>query len=64
MKKLPLLPLVLALALALAPAARADVAYIPGLELMYAAYHNYPIVLIIILLIVTALLVRHFTKKK
>ena len=64
MKKLPLIPLILALALALAPAARADVIFDPVSILIYEARRNLPIILVILLLIVTALLVRHFTKRK
>lgn len=64
MKKLPLIPLTLALALALAPAARADVIAAPGIELLSVSWHDLPLILILVLLIVTTLLVRHFTRKK
>ena len=63
MKKLPLLPLTLALALMLAPTARADVISAPGIELLAVTWHDLPLILILVALLVTILLVRHFTKR-
>ena len=63
MKRLPAVLLLPALALGLTLPARADLIS-PGKALMREAERNLPILLILALLIVTALLVRHFTKKK
>lgn len=63
MKHLSGLLLTLALSLGLAIPAFADLMS-PGEALMWEAERNLPLLLIIGLLILTALLVRHFTKKK
>lgn len=63
MKKLSAALLTLALAVALALPAHADVIS-PGEALARAAQRNLPIVLILALLVVTAILVRRYTKKK
>lgn len=63
MKRLPVLLVTLALSLGLAMPAFADLMS-PGEALLWEAERNLPLVLVILVLIVTALLVRHFTKKK
>lgn len=65
MKRVPSLLLTLAVLLGMTVPAYADVLPAsPGEILMSAARPALPIVLIIVVLVATALLVRHFTKKK
>lgn len=63
MKLLPAPLLALALALGLTPPVRADLIS-PGKALVRTAERNLPLLLVLAVLIVTAVLVRHFTKKK
>lgn len=63
MKRLPVILLTLALTLVLALPAWADLIS-PGEALLWEVERNLPLVLVVLVLIVTALLVRHFTRKK
>jgi len=63
MKTLSIALFCLATSILLALPAQADVIS-PGKALMREAQRNLPILLILALLVVTAILVRHFTKKK
>ena len=63
MKLIPAPLLTLALALGLTPPGWADLIS-PGKALARTAERNLPLLLVLALLIATAVLVRHFTKKK
>lgn len=63
MKRIPVILLALALSLGLMLPCFADV-LTPGAALILGLERNLPVVLIIAVLIVTAILVRKFTKKK
>lgn len=63
MKRLPGFLLTVALSLGLALPAFADLMS-PGEALMWEVERKLPLILVITVLIVTALLVRHFTKRK
>jgi len=65
MRKLSSLPLLAALCLLLAPPVRADaISVSPGEALLWNIREELPLILILALLIVTAVLIRKFTKKK
>ncbi len=63
MKRLPGFLLTVALSLGLALPAFADLMSL-GEALMWEVERKLPLILVIVVLIVTALLVRHFTKRK
>ncbi len=65
MRKLSNLPLLAALCLLLVSPARADVISLsPGEALLSGIREGLPLILILALLVVTAVLIRKFTKKK
>lgn len=65
MRKLSSLPLLAALCLSLALPARADaISVSPGEALLWNIREGLPLILILALLIITAVLIRKFTKKK